>query len=287
MKFAFIDAENASFPISQMCRILGVSQSGFFAWQERPACRRQQQDMVYLAHIRTAFALSNGTYGSPRMHRDLVDEGHEIARHRTARLMRENQLIARQKRRFKRTTDSEHAWPVAPNLVAQDFTADGPDRKWGADISYIWNAEGWLYVAVVLDLFSRRVVGWSIKADRDASLVMDALMMAVWRRGEADALLHHSDQGSQYTSEQFQRLLLDNGITCSMSRAGNVWDNSAMESFFSSLKTERTARKVYRTRNAARADVFDYIERFYNPRRRHSKLGYLSPVAFKDRAMQT
>ena len=141
MKFAFIDAEKASFPISQMCRVPGVSQSGFFAWHERPACRRRQQDMVCLAHIRTAFALSHGTCGSPRMHRDLVDEGHEIGRHRTARLMRENQLIARQKRRFKRTTDSEHAWPVAPNLVAQDFSADGPDRKWGADISYIWTAE--------------------------------------------------------------------------------------------------------------------------------------------------
>ena len=145
-------------------------------------------------------------------------------------------------------------------------------------------AEGWLYVAVVLDLFSRRAVGWSMKTDRDALLVMDALMMAVWRRGKADALLHHSDQGSQYTSEQFQRLLADNGITCSMSRAGNVWDNSAMESFFSSLKTERTARKVYRTRDEARADVFDYIERFYNPRRRHSKLGHLSPMEFEARA---
>lgn len=159
MKFAFMDAEKARFPISRMCHVLGVSQSGFFAWQYRPACLRQQQDMVCLAHIRTAFALSNGTYGSPRMHRDLVDEGHEIGRYRTARLMRANQLIARQKRRFKRTTDSEHAWPVGPNLVAQDVTADGPDRKWGADISYIWTAEGWLYLAVVLDLFSRRVVG--------------------------------------------------------------------------------------------------------------------------------
>lgn len=156
MTFGFIDAEKACFPITRMCRVLGVSQSGFFfAWQDRPASRRQQQDMVYLAHIRTAFALSNGTYRSPRMHRDLVDEGHEIGRHRTARLMRENQLIARQERRFKRTTDSAHAWPVAPNLVAQDFTAEGPDRKRGADISYVWTAEGWLYLAVVLDLFSR------------------------------------------------------------------------------------------------------------------------------------
>jgi len=165
--------------------------------------------------------------------------------------------------------------------------ANWPNQKWLADFTHNWTAEGWLYVAVVLDLFSRRVVGRSMKAERDASLVMDALMMAVWRRGKADALLHHSDQGSQYTSKQFQRLLLDNGITCSMSRAGKVWDNSAMESFFSSLKTERTARKVYRTCDAARADVFDYIERFYDPRRRHSKLGYLSPMAYEDRAMQT
>jgi putative transposase len=154
-------------------------------------------------------------------------------------------------------------------------------------VAYKLTSEGWLYVAAVLDLFSRRVVGWSMKAGRDASLVMDALMMVVWRRGKAGALLHHSDQGSQYTSEQFQHLLADNGITCSMSRAGNVWDNSAMESFFSSLKTERTARKVYRARDETPADVFDYIERFYNPRRRHSKLGYLRPMEFEARAMLT
>jgi putative transposase len=152
MTFGLIKAVKASFPIGRMCRVLEVSQSGFFAWQKRPACRRQQQDMVHLAYIRTAFALSNGTYGSPRIHRDLVDEGHEIGHHRTARLMGENQLIAPQKRRFKRTTDSEHAWPVAPNVVAQNFTADGPDRKWEADISCIWTAEGWLYLAVVLEL---------------------------------------------------------------------------------------------------------------------------------------
>jgi len=176
---------------------------------------------------------------------------------------------------------------IADNILDRDFRTEAPNQKWLADFSYIWTAEGWLYVAVVLDLFSRRVVGWSMNADRDATLVMDALMMAVWRRGTADELLHHSDQGSQYTSEPFQRLLLDHGITCSMSRAGNVWDNSAKESFFSSLKTERTARKVYRTRDAARADVFDYIECFYNPKRRHSRLGYLSPVAFEARAMQT
>jgi putative transposase len=161
MAFGFIEAEKASFPISRMCRVLGVSQSGFFAWQDRPTCRRQRQDMVHSAHIRTRLALSDGTHGDPRMHRDLVDGGHAIGRHRTARLMRENQLTARQKRRFKRTTDSEHAWHVAPNLVPQDFTADGPDRKWGADISCVRTAEGWICLAIALDLFARRVVGWA------------------------------------------------------------------------------------------------------------------------------
>jgi putative transposase len=226
MTFGFIEAEKASFPINRMCRVLGVSQSGFFAWQDRPACRRQQQDMVYLAHIRTAFALSNGTYGSPRMHRDLVDEGHEIGRHRTARLMRENQLIARQKRRFKRTTDSEHAWPVAPNLVAQDFTADGPDRKWGADISYIWTAEGWLYLAVVLDLFSRRVVGWATSDRLKRDLAVEALRRALVARNPAPGLVHHSDRGSQYCSVDYQALLRKRGILISMSGRGNCYDNS-------------------------------------------------------------
>ena len=159
--------------------------------------------------------------------------------------------------------------------------AERPNQKWIADFTYIWTAEGWLYVSAVIDLFSRRVVGWSMSASMTAQLVADALLMAVWRRGKPDALLHHSDQGSQYTSEQFQRLMVDSGIVCSMSRSGNVWDNAAMESFFSSLKTERTARKIYRTRNEARADVFDYIERFYNAIRRHSTIGYLSPVEFE------
>ena len=193
MSFAFIEAEKASFPIQRMCRVLGVSQSGFFAWRDRPACHRQRQDMIHLAYIRTAFALSNGTYGSPCMHRDLVDEGHKIGRHRTARLMRENQLIARQKRRFKRTTDSEHAWPVAPNLMAQDFAADGPDRKWGADISYIWTTEGWLYLAIVLDLFSRRVVGWATSDRLKRDLAVEALRRALAARNPEPGLVHHSD----------------------------------------------------------------------------------------------
>jgi putative transposase len=167
----------------------------------------------------------------------------------------------------------------------RQFEAPAPNRKWVADFTYIWTAEGWLYVAAVVDLFSRRVVGWSMSAAMTAQLVTDALMMAIWRRGRPDALLHHSDQGSQYTSAPFQRLMDYHGVTCSMSRSGNVWDNAAMESFFSSLKTERTARKTYRTRNQAKADVFDYIERFYNPKRRHSTLGYLSPVEFEKQVL--
>jgi putative transposase len=166
-------------------------------------------------------------------------------------------------------------------VLDRQFSADRPNQKWIADFTYVWTADGWLYVAAVIDLFSRRVVGWSMKAEMTAQLVADALIMAIWRRGKPDALLHHSDQGSQYSSEQFQQLMADNGVVCSMSRSGNVWDNAAMESFFSSLKTERISRKVYRSRNEARADVFDYIERFYNPIRRHSTIGYLSPVEFE------
>ena len=166
-------------------------------------------------------------------------------------------------------------------MLDRQFTADRPNQKWVADFTYIWTAEGWLYVAAAIDLFSRRVVGWSMSSSMTAQLVTDDLLMAIWRRGKPDALLHHSDQGSQYTSEQFQRRMTDNGVTCSMSRSGNVWDNAAMESFFSSLKTERVGKKVYRTRAQAKADVFDYIECFYNPNRRHSTLGYLSPIDFE------
>ncbi|MCW7546236.1 IS3 family transposase [Aurantimonas litoralis] len=286
MTFGFIEAEKASFPISRMCRVLGVSQSGFFAWQDRPACRRQQQDMVYLAHIRTAFALSNGTYGSPRMHRDLVDEGHEIGRHRTARLMRENQLIARQKRRFKRTTDSEHAWPVAPNLVAQDFTAHGPDRKWGADISYIWTAEGWLYLAIVLDLFSRRVVGWATSDRLKRDLAVEALRRALVARNPAPELVHHSDRGSQYCSVDYQALLRRRGILISMSGRGNCYDNSMVETFFKTIKSELIWQVAWQSRKQAENAVARYIDGFYNPVRRHSSLGFQSPIAFERNARE-
>jgi putative transposase len=194
--------------------------------------------------------------------------------------MRAQGLRARPRRRGLPKDQGERSI-IAGNVLDRQFMADAPNRKWVADFTYIWTAEGWLYVAAVIDLFSRRVVGWSMQAEMTAQLVTDALIMAIWRRGKPDALLHHSDQGSQYTSEQFQRLMADSGVTCSMSRSGNCWDNAAMESFFSSLKTERVGRKVYRSRDEARADVFDYVERFYNPTRRHSTIGYKSPIDFE------
>ena len=199
--------------------------------------------------------------------------------------MRSQALKARpRRRRLPPDLGERQTAAVAPNVLNRSFDALAPNRKWIADFTYVWTAEGWLYVAAVVDLFSRRVVGWSMSAEMTAQLVTDALVMAIWRRGKPDALLHHSDRGSQYTSEQFQRLMADNGVVCSMSRSGNVWDNAAMESFFSSLKTERIRHKIYRSRDEARADVFDYIERFYNPKRRHSTIGYLSPVTFERQA---
>jgi putative transposase len=213
----------------------------------------------------------------------MLAEGLSCGLHRIERLMGLQGLKARPRRRGL-PKDDGHRSIIADNVLDRQFSAEAPNQKWVADFTYIWTAQGWLYVAAVIDLFSRRVVGWSMSDTMTAQLVTDALVMAIWRRGKPDALLHHSDQGSQYTSEQFQRLMADNGVSCSMSRSGNCWDNAAMESFFSSLKTERIARKTYRTRNQAKQDVFDYIERFYNPTRRHSTLGYISPMEFERQA---
>lgn len=215
------------------------------------------------------------------MWHDVLEQGLSCGLHRIERLMREQALRARPRRRGL-PKDRGARSAVAENVLDRQFPAEAPNQKWVADFTYIWTAKGWLYVAAVLDLYSRRIVGWSMQDSMTSQLVVDALMMGVWRRGKPTALLHHSDQSSQYTSEHFQQLLKEQGITCSMSRASEVWDNSAMESFFSSLKTERTSRKVYRTRAQARSDVFDYIERFYNPMRRHSTLGYVSPVQFEE-----
>ena len=284
MRFAFIAKHRSIWPVAWLCNALDVSRSGFHAWLNRSPSTRSRYDEVLLGIVDRSFKSSARTYGARRVWHDVLAEGLACGLHRIERLMRENGLRARPRRRRLPKDIGERA-AVSDNLLNRAFEASAPNQKWIADFTYIWTAEGWLYVAAVVDLFSRRVVGWAMKAEMTAQLVTDALLMAIWRRGKPDSLLHHSDQGSQYTSEQFQRLMADHGITCSMSRSGNVWDNAAMESFFSSMKTERTARKVYRTRDDARADVFDYIERFYNPRRRHSTLGYLSPDEFEERAM--
>ena len=281
MKFGFVAKHRGAWPIDLMCAALGVSRSGFYAWLVRPRSCRSVEDERLGSHVRQSFLGSDRTYGARRVWHDLLALGERCGLHRVERLMRNQALRARPRRRGLPKDAGERAAP-AGNLLDRQFAADGPNQKWVADFTYIWTAEGWLYVAVVLDLYSRRIVGWSMQARMTSQLVADALMMAVWRRGRPQELLHHSDQGSQYTSEQFQRLLAEHGIICSMSRAGEVWDNSAMESFFSSLKTERTDRKVYRLRDQARSDVFDYIERFYNPMRRHSTLGYISPAQFEE-----
>jgi putative transposase len=283
MRFSFVAKHRVIWPVSWICEALGVSRSGFHAWLNRSPSRRAQYDEVLVAGIRSSFAGSDRTYGARRVWHDVLAEGLDVGLHRIERLMRQAGLRARPRRRgLPKDGGQRHA--VWPNILDRAFVASAPNQKWIADFTYIWTAQGWLYVAAVVDLYSRRVVGWSMSSSMTAQLVTDALIMAIWRRGKPDSLLHHSDQGSQYTSEPFQRLMIDHGITCSMSRSGNVWDNAAMESFFSSLKTERTARKVYRTRDDAKADVFDYIERFYNPRRRHSTLGYLSPVEYEEQA---
>jgi putative transposase len=273
-------------PLAWLCKTLEVTRGGYYAWLKRPESERAVMDAKLTAAIRVSFAESDRTYGARRVRRDLRDWGHPCGIHRVGRLMRVARLEARPKRRrlpFDLGTRVEHA--IAPNVLDRRFEAAEPNVKWAADFTYLWTSEGWLYVAVVLDLFSRRVVGWSMSSQMTAQLVTDAMLMAIWRRGPAKALLHHSDQGSQYTSEDFQRLLSAHGVMCSMSRRGNCWDNAATESFFSTLKTERTNRSHYSTRDAARADVFDYIERFYNPLRRHSTLGYLSPVNYEKLAV--
>jgi putative transposase len=280
VKFEFVAKHRVAWPVNLMCEALGVSRSGFYAWLVRPQSRRSLEDQALSAKVRQSFLGSDRTYGARRVWHDVLALGERCGLHRIERLMQVQALRARPRRRGLPKDHGERS-AIADNVLDRQFQAEAPNQKWVADFTYIWTAEGWLYVALVLDLYSRRAVGWSMQSSMTSQLVADALMMAVWRRGRPVQLLHHSDQGGQYTSEHFQELLKEQGITCSMSRAGEVWDNSAMESFFSSLKTERTARRVYRSREQARSDVFDYIERFYNPTRRHSTLGYVSPIEFE------
>ena len=283
MRFRFIQAEKAIYPVSVMCRVLQVSRSGFYAWVRRPESARSRDDRKLLVVIRAAHQASRKTYGSPRMFRELRDDGHTAGRHRVARLMREHDIRGRRRRRFRNTTQSGHAHPVAANTLDRCFTAPSPDAAWVTDITYIWTLEGWLYLSVILDLYSRRVVGWAMSSRIDQALTLRALRMALDARRPKSGLLHHSDRGSQYAAGAYRRTLAANGIACSMSRKGDCWDNAVAESFFATLKVELVHETVFRTQAHAQRELFEYIEVFYNRVRRHSSLGYVSPVDYENR----
>ena len=265
--------------IYQLCE---VSPSGYYAWQGRPASKHQRDDMIYLAYIRSAFRESNGTYGSPRMTVELQEQGLDIGRRRVARLMKDNGLQARQKRRFKCTTDSQHNYPVYPNLLQQDFTASRPNEKWGVDISYIWTREGWLYLAVVIDLYARRVVGHACSDRLKKGLALEALDRAVTLRMPPPGLIHHSDRGSQYCSYEYRARLEKYSMKGSMSAKGNCYDNAVVETFFKTIKCEMIWRTSFATRKEAENMIGQYIDGFYNPKRRHSTLNYVSPMQFEN-----
>jgi putative transposase len=285
VRFELIDAQRAHFPVEFMCEQLGVSRSGFYAWSQRPESARQQADEALAAEVAQVHRDSRSTYGSPRVHAELRAQGLKVSRKRVARLMEEQKLAARRRRRWVRTTDSNHRNPVAPNVLERDFSPSQPNSTWATDITYVWTGEGWWYLAVVLDLFSRRVVGWSMSEHIDTKLVLGALEMALEGRQPPKGLIHHSDRGSQYASAEYQQALASRGIQCSMSRKGNCWDNAVVESFFSSLKMELVYPTDFATRHQARSAIFEYIEVFYNRRRRHSSLGYVSPVEYERTAL--
>jgi transposase InsO family protein len=267
-----------------MCKLLGVSTAGYYAWLKRAESERAVKDRELLGLIHAVHEASRETYGSPRVHEELREQGVRVGRKRVERLMREEQLEGRQKAAFRKTTDSNHAFPVAPNLLEREFNVQAPDRAWVADITYLWTAQGWLYLAVIIDLYSRRVVGWALQDSMHVGLVLDALRMALSDRRPARGLVHHSDRGSQYASGDHRALLLAWGAECSMSRKGDCWDNAVAESFFSTLKRELEGR--WTEKAAARLAVFEYIEVFYNRKRRHSHNGYKSPVDFEESARQ-
>lgn len=281
MKFQFVDRHQGVFPIRRMCGVLGVSPSGYYAWRNRPECRRKREDRRLGLEIKAIHRENRGVYGSPRIHAELKDRQMHHGKKRVARLMRENGIRAKQKKKFKMTTDSKHSYPLAPNLLGRDFSAHSSNQKWLADITYIWTREGWLYLAAIMDLFSRPIVGWSMSRRMTKELVLEALEMAVGRRCPGPGLVHHSDRGSQYACGDYQQTLTDHGMVGSMSRKGDCWDNAPMESFFHTLKTELVHHRDYQTRNQARADIFEYIEVFYNRSRRHSALGYLTPAQYE------
>lgn len=282
MKFAFIKEHRRTWPVVAICRVLKVSRSGFFAWLKRPVSKRQRRQEELIEKIRAVHQENRELYGSPRVYRSLLIDGQIVCRNTVAKLMRQANIQARTRRRFvPRTTDSTHRQPVAVNALDRNFTAPAPDRKWVADITYVPTAQGWLYLAAVLDLFSRKIVGWSMADHMKTDLVSDALQMALGRRDPKQGLLHHSDRGVQYASDEYQKHLIDHGIRVSMSGKGDCWDNAVMESFWATLKMELVYQQEYAGHLEARQSIFEYIEVFYNRQRLHSSLGYVSPESFE------
>jgi putative transposase len=281
VKFVFIAAEKAVYPVGVLCDVLGVSRSGYYAWSGRPEPARAKSDAQLKAQIAAVHEKSRSTYGSPRVHAELRGKGVRVGKKRVERLMRDDGIKARQKRRFRLTTDSNHTHPIAPNVLARQFTVTAPNKVWVTDVTYIATDEGWLYLAAILDLFSRRVVAWATSATNDRALALDALELALRARQPAAGLLHHSDRGSPYASEDYRQALRQRGLAASMSRSGDCWDNAVAESFFATLKTELVDHESYPTRAAATVSIGDYLERFYNPARLHSHLGYKSPMEFE------
>lgn len=283
MKYAWIDVQRKDYGLDTMCSVLDVSVSGYRSWKRGGKLNRKRlTDAQMLALIQAIHAEFKGIYDSPRMVRELRSRGFPASKPRVERLMQENGIRARHKRRYKVTTDSKHNLPVAANLLNRNFTPSGPNLAWTSDITYLWTDEGWLYLAIVLDLFNREVVGWSLKPRMTAGIVTDALTMAWFRRKPASGLMHHSDRGSQYASHVFQSKLKEYGMVCSMSRKGNCWDNAPTESWFNSFKNERVHGLRYETRDEMTSMTFEYIEVLYNRKRQHSTLGYKSPVQFLD-----
>ena len=269
------------YPVRRMCRVLEIAPSGYYAWLRRPESRRVREDRRLLVEIKAIHKENRGAYGSPRVHAELKDRQMRHGKKRVARLMRANGIRAKQSKKFKATTNSRHSHPVAPNLLQRNFRADMPDQKWLADITFIPTREGWLYLAAILDLHSKLIVGWSMAGRMNKQLVLDALSMAVDRRKPGPGLTHHSDRGSQYACGEYQRALHSHGMICSMSRKGDCWDNAPMESWFHTLKTELVNHRAYQTRMQAKTDIFEYIEVFYNRSRRHSALGYMTPSQYE------
>jgi putative transposase len=278
VKFALIDAEKAYFPIAALCRLLGVSRQGYYAFVKRPISLRVQQEAALCERVRAVHVESDQRYGSPRVLRALRREGLMVGKRRVERAMRGMGLFARPGRRFRVTTKADPTHRVEPNVLDRDFVASRPNQRWVTDISYVWTGEGWNYIAVILDLFSRAVVGWALDTTLSATLPLAALDMAVRQRRPSAGLLHHSDRGCQYTSAEYRNTLAQLGVEVSMSRKGNCWDNAVAESFFSTLKTELIYRRTWVSRLELRAAVFEYIEIFYNRKRLHSSLAYKTPA---------